>query len=168
MAGALRHRGRLRRSTLGPGDDHVFSDFRGPPQQGELGRLFRQRQDAPPRAGAGRGLRRQHPLQEPDARGVDPVAVELAGREVARPLAHPHAPPRSPAEGPRRNPRRLPPARRPDHCRQPGPEAATPSRSSASTRPRSARGRQSRSSTQRAPRSGSRPTTRTTARSGSA
>jgi hypothetical protein len=73
-----------------------------------------------PRAGAGRGLRRQHPLQESDPRRLDPFAFELAGRKVARPLAHPHAPSRGPAEGPRRNPRRLPPARRPDHCRQSG------------------------------------------------
>ena len=32
LAGALRHRDRLRRSTLGAGYDHVFSDFRSSPQ----------------------------------------------------------------------------------------------------------------------------------------
>ena len=47
-----------------------------------------------------RRLRRQHPLQQLDAGGLDPFALELAGREVARPLAHAHTSSRGPAEGP--------------------------------------------------------------------
>src|SRR5579883_3181483 len=59
----------------------VLRDLRGASEAGAMGCLSRQCQDAAAGAGTGRWLHRQYPLQEPDARRVDPVAVRLARRE---------------------------------------------------------------------------------------